>query len=112
MECLEILVGVFQRLGLQVFTGTWPALPASDYAVLLPLVDIYDLHADNTPSVEIQYVRINLFSQENYLPLVHRLLPLLRQKDLTITERRYIGHDPETGYHHYAVEVALTTDPH
>ncbi|MCD4549169.1 hypothetical protein [Schaalia sp. lx-260] len=112
MECLEILVSVFRRLGMEVFTGTWPALPASDYVVLLPLVDVYDLHADNQPGVEIQYVRVNLFSQENYLPLVYRLLALLRQNDLTVSERRYIGHDPEAGYHHYVVEVALTTDPH
>ena len=26
--------------------------------------------------------------------------------DLTITERRYVGHDDDTGYHNYAIDVA------
>ena len=25
---------------------------------------------------------------------------------ITITDRRYIGHEDDTGYHHYAIDVA------
>ena len=26
--------------------------------------------------------------------------------DFVITDRRYIGHEDDTGYHHYAIDVA------
>ena len=26
--------------------------------------------------------------------------------EMTITDRRYIGHEDDTGYHHYAIDVA------
>lgn len=26
--------------------------------------------------------------------------------DFTVTDRRYIGHEDDTGYHHYAIDVA------
>jgi hypothetical protein len=30
----------------------------------------------------------------------------LLNDDFTVTERRYIGHEDDTGYHHYAIDVA------
>ena len=35
-----------------------------------------------------------------------RLCKALLTADFVITERRYIGHDDDTGYHHYAIDVA------
>jgi len=26
--------------------------------------------------------------------------------DFTITDRQYIGHEPDTSYHHYAIDAA------
>jgi len=34
------------------------------------------------------------------------MVRLLLADDFTITERRYIGYETETGYHHYVVDVA------
>ena len=34
--------------------------------------------------------------------ITHALL----QADFTITDRRYLGHEDTTGYHHYAIDVA------
>ena len=30
----------------------------------------------------------------------------LLSSEITITDRRYIGHENDTGYHHYAIDVA------
>jgi len=31
---------------------------------------------------------------------------LLLQADFIISDRRYVGHEGDTGYHHYAIDVA------
>jgi len=31
---------------------------------------------------------------------------MLLQADFVITDRRYIGYEYDTGYHHYAIDVA------
>ena len=31
---------------------------------------------------------------------------ILSLEDFTITDRRYIGHEDDTGFHHYAIDVA------
>ncbi|AOZ73083.1 hypothetical protein BSR29_03020 [Boudabousia liubingyangii] len=112
MECLELLMRLFNGLGMPVFTGSFPPQQVGNYIVLTPLADVYDLHADNAPGVEIQYVRVNIFTTGSYKLHATNIPPMLRNAGLTITERRYIGHDPEAGYHHYVIEVALAVDPH
>ena len=34
------------------------------------------------------------------------LVRALLDADITITDRRYLGHEDSTGYHHYAIDVA------
>ena len=36
----------------------------------------------------------------------NRLVRLLVQSGYTITDRQYLGFEPESGYHHYTVDVA------
>ena len=38
--------------------------------------------------------------------LINRLVRLLVQSGYTITDRQYLGFEPESGYHHYTVDVA------
>lgn len=76
------------------------------YLVLTPLSDTFDLHADNQPCVDIQEVRLSLFTKGSYTKLKNRLVRTLFGADFYITDRRYIGYETDTGYHHYAIDVA------
>ena len=51
-------------------------------------------------------MRISVFTKHNYLKIKNRLVKLLRRADFTITEKRYIDHEDDTGYYHYAIDVA------
>ena len=51
-------------------------------------------------------MRISLFSKSNYNRAASRLVKALLDSDITITARKYVGHEDDTGYHHYAVDTA------
>lgn len=87
-------------------TGVFSDSPPDFYAVLTPLTETYDLFTDDKPRHETQEVRISLFDQGNYLSLKNQITNTLLQADFTITDRRYLGHEDTTGYHHYAIDVA------
>jgi len=81
--------------------------PAPDrYAVITPMVDTFELYTDDKPRHEIQEARISLFDKESYTALKNKIVRALLGADFTITDRRYIGHEDDTGYHHYAIDVA------
>lgn len=64
------------------------------------------LHADNAPGCETQEARLSLFTKGSYTKLKNALVRALLGADFYITDRRYIGFETETGYHHYAIDVA------
>ena len=74
--------------------------------MVTPLADTFPLHADNRPQCEIQEVRLSLFSKGNYLGRKNEIVRALLAADFTITSRLYVGHEADTGYHHYAIDVA------
>ena len=49
---------------------------------------------------------MSLFCKENYTKIKNRLVKAVLNADMTITDRRYIGFETDTGYHHYAIDVA------
>ena len=49
---------------------------------------------------------MSLFCRENYTKIKNRLVKAALNADMTITDRRYIGFETDTGYHHYAIDVA------
>jgi len=85
-----------------VFSGTAP----DEYAIVTPLADTYELHSDNRPSLEVQEARISLFSRGNYQHCKGQIISALLNAEITITDRRCIGYEVDTGYHHYAIDVA------
>ena len=87
-------------------TGVFSDIPPDEYMVITPLLDIFELHGDNTPSYEIQEARLSLFSKGTYTQLKNTIVRALLNADFTITERRYIEFENDTGYHHYAIDVA------
>ena len=74
--------------------------------MVVPIADTFDLHADNAPGIDVQEARLSLYVQGNYMADKKALVKTLLGADFTITDRRYIGYETETGYHHYAVDVA------
>ena len=91
---------------LSVETGVFSGVPPNEYVVLTPLSDSFAVYGDNRPLEDIHEVRVSLLSKNNYLQRKNQLVRMLLQADFVITDRRYIGHEDDTGYHHYAIDVA------
>ena len=91
---------------LPVETGIFSDIAPDEYIVLTPMTDDFALFADNKPQIDVSEVRISLFSKGNYLKRKQQITSLLLKAEFTVTDRRYVGHEDETGYHHFAIDVA------
>jgi hypothetical protein len=89
-----------------VETGVFSDPAPNRYAVITPMVDTFELYTDDKPRHEIQEARISLFDKGSYTALKNQIVRILLDADFIITDRRYIGHEDDTGYFHYAIDVA------
>ena len=87
-------------------TGVFSDTPPNRYLVITPLSDTFKLYADNLPNYEIQEARLSLFDKGSYTVVKNRIVRALLNTDFTITDHRYVGHEDDTGYHNYAIDVA------
>ena len=87
-------------------TGVFSDVPPNRYLVITPMSDTFELYADNMPNHEIQEARLSLFDKGSYTVIKNKIVRALLNADITITDRRYIGHEDDTGFHHYAIDVA------
>lgn len=106
MSILLELNRIVDGLGVLVETGVFKDKAPDEYVVITPLADTFDVHADNRPQFEIQEARLSLFSKNNYQVRKNQLVRAFLDADFTVTDRRYIGHEDDTDYHHYAIDVA------
>lgn len=106
MSLLSELNSIAKDMKLSVETGVFSETPPDTYIVLTPITDSFELLADNEPNAEIQEVRVSIFCKGNYNTLKNKLTREYLKNDITITDRRYIGHEDDTGYYHYAIDVA------
>ena len=106
MSLLADLNTIAGNVGIAVETGVFSGTAPTEYLVLTPLSDSFDVHADNDPGVDVQEVRIYLFTKGSYTRWKNTLVRAILAADMTITERRYVGHDDDSGYHNYAIDVA------
>lgn len=106
MSLLSELNTIAESCGIPVETGVFTDPAPDTYLVLTPLSDTFELHADDRPGIDTQEVRLSLFCRENYMKIKNTLVRALLVADVTVTDRRYIGHEDDTGYHHYAIDVA------
>lgn len=106
MSILSELNSLLESIKLPVETGIFSGVPPNEYAVLTPLSDSFAIYGDNKPLVDINEVRISLFSKNNYIKRKNQLVELLLQADFVITDRRYIGYENDSGFHHYAIDLA------
>ena len=106
MSILSELNTLFETANIPVETGVFSGVPPDEYLVLTPLTDTFAVYGDNKPLADVSEVRVSLFSKNNYLQRKNQLVRMLLQADFVITDRRYIGHEDDTGYYHYAIDVA------
>lgn len=106
MSLLSELAQIAEKCGLPLETGVFSDIPPEEYLVVTPVADAFSLHADDQPEYETQEARLSLYAKGSYTKRKNQLVRALLDADFTITGRRYIGHEDDTGYHHYAIDVA------
>ncbi len=106
MSILSEISEIAEQCGIPVETGVFSETAPDLYVVITPIVDLFELYADNAPKYDVQEVRLSLFSKKNYTKIKNDLVRTLLGADFVITDRRYIGHEDDTGYHHIAIDVA------
>lgn len=107
MSTLSILNIVLASTGLPIETGIFRKAPPDEYLVITPMVDNLLLYADNMPQAGTDEVRLSLYTKKNYINLRNQLTNLLLGAGFSITDRRYIGFEEDTKYHHYAIDVVM-----
>lgn len=106
MNLLSELNALLTDCGIPEKTGVFSDKAPDAYIVLTPLSDSFELHADNAPGCETQEARLSLYSKDSYTKVKNAIVRTLLGADFYITDRRYIGFETDTGYHHYAIDVA------
>lgn len=106
MSFLEELNALITSLSISVETGVFSGKAPEEYVVITPMADTFELHADNKPQCETQEARLSLFSKGNYLRRKVEITRALLAADFIITARQYVEHEDDTGYFHYAIDVA------
>jgi hypothetical protein len=87
-------------------TGVFSDTAPDCYMVITPIVETFELYADDKPHHEVQEARLSLFDKGSYTAIKNTIVRALLAADITITDRRYVGHEDDTGYHHFAIDVA------
>ncbi len=105
MNILEELNTLLDTLNIPVETGIFSNKAPDEYLVIIPISDEFGYHADNNPQEDVQEARISIYSKGNYLSAKSKVVKALLAGDFTITDRRYIGLETETGYHHFVVDA-------
>lgn len=106
MSILSEINSLLAPLGVPVETGVFTDTAPDEYIVVIPLDDNFDYFADNRPMVDVHEARISIYSKGNYLKLKNDIVRAFIKADYTITARQYLGFEPDTGYHHFNVDVA------
>jgi hypothetical protein len=106
MSILEALNTLIGGLGIPVETGIFSEKAPDEYIVITPMSDTFEVFADNLPQYETQEARLSLYSKGNYMQRKRQIVKALLVAGITVTERRYIGYEDDTGYHHYAIDAA------
>ena len=106
MSMLEELNTIVKNAGLPVETGVF-SKPAPDaYVVITPIAEHFALFTDDAPCMNIEEARLSLFSKVNYGAAKDLLVRMLLSAGFLVTERRYVGYEEGTNYHHYSIDVA------
>lgn len=105
MSILTELTSFFNSILIPVETGVFSDTAPDLYVVITPIADTFGYFADNRPNFDVQEARISLFSKGNYQQSNTQIVGDLLELDFTLTDRRYLGYENDTGYHHVAIDV-------
>ena len=105
MSMLEELNTIVENAGLPVETGVFSGTAPDEYVVITPISEHFALFSDDTPGMNIEEARLSLFSKKNYTQKKDLLVRMLLTVGFTVSDRRYIGHEDDTGYHHYSIDI-------
>ena len=86
MSALSEISALISGLNIPVETGVFSGPAPSTYTVLVPISDGFDLHADNEPGVDIQEVRISIFTKGSYTSVKKSITAALLDAGFTVTE--------------------------
>ena len=106
MSMLEELNTIVVSAGLPVETGVFSGTAPDEYVVITPISEHFALFSDDTPGMNIEEARLSLFSNKNYTQKKDLLVRTLLTAGFTVSDRQYIGHEADTGYHHYSIDLA------
>ena len=106
MSILEELNLIVMSAGLPVETGVFSGTAPDEYVVITPISEHFALFSDDSPGMNIEEARLSLFSKKNYTQKKDLLVRMLLTAGFTVSDRRYIGHEADTGYHHYSIDLA------
>ena len=106
MSMLQELNSIVENAGLPVETGVFSKPAPTGYVVITPISEHFALFSDDAPGMSVEEARMSLFSKGNYGLIKRQLVRLLLTAGFLVTERRYIGLEEDTGYHHFAIDVA------
>lgn len=110
MSLLSELNTLLETLGLPAETGVFSGIAPDIYVVITPMADTFEAFADNQPQYEAQEARLSLFSKSNYQQQKNQIAQALLAAGITVTDRRYVGYEDDTGYHHYAIDALKEYD--
>ncbi len=106
MTLLNEIKDIITNLNIPVETGVFSGAAPNRYVVFVPLIDTYELYSDNLPFSSVEEIRISLFDKGNYLLIKKQIESAILTAEITVTERKYLGYDFDSGYHHIAIDVA------
>ena len=105
MSILEKLNSLLSYI-LPCETGVFSDAAPDRYLVITPLSEHFDFYTDDKPIAETAEVRLSIFDKGNYTSLKNQIVRVLLDEGFTVTDRRYIGFETDTGYHHYVIDLA------
>ena len=97
MSVLSDINTALEPLGISLETGVFKDDAPEKYIVIVPMADSFSLHADNAPGCDVQEARISLYAKGSYTKEKNAIVRAMLGADFTITDRRYIGYETETG---------------
>ena len=107
---LEELNTIVESAGIPVETGIFSSTAPDEYVVITPISEHFGLFSDDGPGMNIEEARLSLFSKKNYTQKKDLLVRMLLTDGFTVSDRRFIGREDDTGYFHVAIDVAKETE--
>ena len=106
MTILAEINTLLSEMSIQAETGKLSDKALDEYVVLVPISDNFSFFCDDMPKYETSEVRLSICTKGYYIIFKNKIVKGLLDKIFTITDKRYVEYENDTGYHHYNIDVA------